>query len=87
MSLRKTALDELCIKYPYYKIAASLHEFEFNGMMNWLEEHDNLGHLEFEYAVNRMTIKGVKQKQLMKIMDLLISANSRVHTRNKNERI
>jgi len=83
MSPRKEALEQICSKYPYYKIATSLHAFEFDGMVSWLNENDHLGHLEFEYAVNRMHIKGLKQKQLIKIMDLLTSANSRVHVRKK----
>lgn len=82
---RKIALQEICQKYPYQKNALKLSESQFDEMVAWLEDHDHLGHLEFEYAVNRMFLGGslIKPKNQSIIQDLLTSANSRVHVRSK----
>lgn len=82
---RITALQEICSRYPYQKMAQSLSESEFDVMVQFIEDNNELNHLEFEYKVNRMFLQmpDINQKQIRKIMDLLVSANSRVHTKGK----
>jgi hypothetical protein len=74
-----TRLEALKLKvqqYPYQKNALKLSEAEFDEMVAFLEEKDDLGHLEFEYAVNRMFLDRPKPKHFAIVQELLSVANT-----------
>lgn len=73
---RLEALRDRCQRYPYQKNAKRLSEAEFDSMVEFLEENDHLGHLEFEYAVNRMFLDRPKAKNFAIIQELLSVANT-----------
>lgn len=82
---RVEALKQLCGEYIYKRPAQSLTEAEFDEMVAFAEDNADLGHLEFEYAVNRWHLDDVKKPKNLSIMTwLLISANSRVHVKPRN---
>ena len=83
MSLRKKALEQLSIKYPYEKNVKKLTQEELKIIDSFILEHDDLGHLDFEYKVNRMFLIQPKTKNWTFVMDLLVSANSRVHFKGR----
>lgn len=87
MITRKDTLKKMCSEPRYKKLAFRLSEIEFDRMVEWLEENDHLGHLEFEYAVNRMRIPTVEKhkKNLPVIQEILTCVNSRVHMKAKHE--
>lgn len=84
-SPRIKALQELCVAYHYGKLASKLTSAEFDKMIEFVEDFDDLGHLEFEYAVNRMHICKPRTEHWSIIEELLVSANARVHIRNKEQ--
>ena len=85
-SPRIKALQELCVAYHYVKLAAKLESAEFDKMIEFVEDNDHLGHLEFEYAVNRMHVCKPRSAHWSIIEELLVSCNARVHITQKEER-
>lgn len=81
-----TRLEALKIKvqqYPYQKSARKLTEGEFDTLVAFIEDHEHLGHLEFEYAVNRMFLNREKSKNWVIMTELLMVSNSAAHGRTK----
>lgn len=79
LSPRIRAMQELCVSYHYQKLAEKLTGEEFDKMIAFIEDFDDLDHLNFEYTVNRMHLFKERSKNAAIIEELLISANSRVH--------
>lgn len=73
---RIDAIKDLCERYPYQKSARRMSEAEFDQMVAFIDDHNELGHLEFEYAVNRMFLDKPKPKSWAIVQELLIAANS-----------
>lgn len=73
---RLDALKSRCQQYPYRKSAARLTEAEFDMLVAFIDDHDELGHLEFEYAVNRMFLNCSKPKNWTIIQELLTISNT-----------
>jgi hypothetical protein len=73
---RLQILKDRCKKYPYEKSAKKLSNLEFDLILKFIEKNDNLGYLEFEYAVNRMFLDREKPKNWPIIQELLVVANS-----------
>lgn len=70
--------------HPYYKkLLAKLKQPQLIEMEQFLVQHDHLGHIEFEQAVNRMYLdKHLSPKEMKSsgiVQELLISANSAVY--------
>jgi hypothetical protein len=82
---RLEALRDRCQRYPYQKRAQRLTEAEFDSMVAFLEDHESLDHLEFEYAVNRMFLDKEKPQHWGIIMDLLIACNTAAHGRGRSQ--
>jgi hypothetical protein len=81
---RLESLKDRVQQYPYKKSALKLTEAEFDEMVAFIEENDELGHLEFEYAVNRMFLsKKEKPKHAFIMMELLVVCNFAVHGRRR----
>lgn len=81
---RTQALKEICSQYPYQRSALKLNEAEFDRIVDFIDENDSLGHLEFEYKVNRMFLFDKdRPKHWTIIQDILTAANSRVHVKRK----
>lgn len=75
---RVEALKELCGSYPYVKAAKMITEAEFDETVAFIEDNDNLDHLEFEYKVNRWYLDSTKKPKNIAVMSwLLVSANTR----------
>ncbi len=83
MSPRLTALQELCTAYHYKRMAQKLSTAEFDKMIEFVEDFDDLGHLEFEYAVNRMHVCKPRTKNWAVIEELLMACNARVHIKKE----
>jgi hypothetical protein len=81
---RLEALTIRCSQLPYKKVANKLSEAEFDKMVAFLEDNDHLGHLEFEYAVNRMFLDKDKSKNWSIIQELLCVCNTAVHGKKGN---
>ncbi len=80
-----TRLDALKIKsstLPYEKVVKRLTEAEFDLVVEFIEDHDRLGHLEFEYAINRMHLDRKKPKHWAIIEELLAVCNTAAHGKN-----
>ena len=73
---RIEALKSRCQQYPYAKSVTRLSESEFDLMVDFIDDNDDLGHLEFEYAVNRMFLDREKPKHWAIIQELLTVANT-----------
>jgi hypothetical protein len=78
-----TRLEALKVKsstLPYSRIIARLSESEFDTVVAFIEDNDQLGHLEFEYAVNRMHLNvEEKPKKWAIIQEVLTVVNTMVH--------
>jgi hypothetical protein len=72
---RIEALKVKCSQYPYQARCLKMTEAEFDLMVEFLEENDGLGHLEFERAVNRMFLNKPKPRNFVTIMEMLTVAN------------
>lgn len=74
-------LEALTLKvkeYPYKTLALKLSGTDFDVIVDFIEENEELGHLEFEYKVNRMFLdKPEKPKKFAIIQELLMVANTR----------
>lgn len=83
-SLRLKALEAFSQEIYYAKLMARLTEGEFDEMVEFIEDNDDLDHLAFEYKVNRMDLdsrpKDKKVAARRRIMqELLTCVNSRAH--------
>lgn len=67
--------DRCTNHYLYSKHAKKLSEAEFDECVDFIEEHDQLSHLQFEYAVNRYKLDQVKPKNHAIMLELLLVAN------------
>lgn len=82
MSARIEALKELSQQLPYKTLAERISEADFDRVVEFIEDNDGLGHLDFEYAINRMHLDvNPKPKNWAIVQDLLLAANTRVHLR------
>lgn len=88
---RLEALTDRATKYPYKKSAQRLSDAEFDLMVEFIEDNDHLGHLEFEYAANRFFLNGnyseLKHSHKSIITELLIVCNAAVHMKPRLGRI
>jgi hypothetical protein len=75
-SKRLEALKVKVQAYPFKRIALRLTEAEFDALVGFIEDNDHLGHLEFEYAANRMFLDKPKHKNSMIMQELAVVANS-----------
>lgn len=76
---RLEALQIKCKQYPYQKSAKKMTEAEFDQIIEFIEDNDYLGHLEFEYAVNRMFLNQLtKPKNWVIMTELLTVCNTAV---------
>ena len=75
---RLEALLDRTKNHPIYqKLGQRLTEAEFDRIVEFIEDHDQLGHLEFEYAVNRMFLDGApRPKNWGIIQELLTIVNT-----------
>ena len=81
---RTEALKNMETRYPYANLFKKLKAACRAEMQENLNKLDNLGHLEFEYAVNRLYLnKDNKPKNWKIICDLLVTANAMVHVKGK----
>lgn len=74
---RIVALREFCSDFYGKKLALKVTEAQFDQVVAFIQDHDHLGHLEFEYAVNRMYLDKPKPKGWTEVMEMLLSANTR----------
>lgn len=82
---RAEAFKEICSKYPYADRVGKLTVDELNETARILLENDHLGHLEFEYKMNRLFI-GKPGKNAVTMWELLVCTNSRVYIKPKGDR-
>lgn len=75
---RLIALQDRAQRYPYKKSLEKLTEAEFDLIVEFIDDHDHLGHLEFEYAVNRMFLDKEKPKGWAVIQEILVVVNTAV---------
>lgn len=80
---RLDMLQEKCKQLPYNKLAKRLTEGEFDHLVTFIEDHEELGHLEFEYQVNRMFLDKAKPKNWAIIQELLVITNSAIHLKKR----
>lgn len=73
---RVQALQSLCKRLPYQNLALRLKESEFDQIVEFAEEHEALGHLEFEYTLNKWLLDLPKPKHFGIMVELLMCANS-----------
>lgn len=74
-----TRIEALKLKvkqYPYEKSAKKLSEADFDRVVEFIDDNDHLGHLEFEYAVNRMFLDKPKPKHFAIMQELLSVVNT-----------
>jgi hypothetical protein len=75
---RVAALKEFTEGYHGRKLSSKLTKAETEYLVKFCEDHANLGHLEFEYAVNRAQLgTESKPKHWALMAEILVSANSR----------
>ena len=83
-----TRLEALKIKSGelyYRKLALKLTESEYDQVVQFIEDNDHLGHLEFEYAINRMFLDMPnKPKNWGVIMELIMACNTAANFRGKS---
>lgn len=89
MPSRIEALKSRCSNsFHHQKLAGRLTENEFDKMVEWLEDHDELAYLPFEYAVNRMFLDGRNKNFRPKVQsivsELLLTANTCAHGLPRN---
>lgn len=83
---RIQALQQISREFNGGKLAKKLTEAEFDEVVSFIEDHDQLPHLEFEYAVNRWKLDiPVRPKNLFTMHELALSANTRAHGRTKEQ--
>lgn len=83
---RLEAIAHLSTKYPYDKNAKKLSTKEIDLIRKFVSDNDNLNHLDFEYAVNRIFLSNshnINQKKQAIIQELLSCANSAVNFKRK----
>lgn len=85
-NLRLEALKNKVEQYPYQKPARRLSESEFDTVVQFIEDNEDLGHLDFEYAVNRMFLDGEKPKNFAIIQELLVVCNTAVFGLTREEK-
>jgi hypothetical protein len=79
---RLVHLKAFCADHHGTTLARRLTETEFDEVVAFVEENVELGHLEFEYAVNRMHLNLEKKpKNWAIIQEILMSANARAFMR------
>lgn len=85
---RLSVFKEKCsTEFHCKKLALKISEAEFDLAVGFIEDNDHLGHLEFEYAVNRMFLdKPEKPKNWAVICELLMLTNTAWVDSGKNKR-
>lgn len=77
MSVRLSIFRERCENHwQYRRLVKRLTEAEFDMIVDFIDDNDGLGHLEFEYAVNRMFLHADKPKNWSIIQELLLLTNT-----------
>lgn len=75
---RIDALKLFCKGFHGFKLSCKISEAEFDEMIEFLEEWDHLGTIEFEHKINRWYLDNPnKPKHLFIMAEILMSANSK----------
>lgn len=75
---RIEGLHQVCRDLHGSRLAKKLTESEFDDLVAFCEDHEDLGHLEFEYAVNRWHLdQPNRPKNCFLMQELAICANVR----------
>ncbi len=80
---RAQAFEQLCGEYHGGKLYNRVSPAARECCAQFLAKHEQLGHLEFEYATNRLFLDANKPKGWLEATELLLSANSRVHMKGR----
>lgn len=84
---RMVAFRDFCQSFHGKKLAQAITEYEFDQVVEFIQDFEPLGHLPFEYAVNRWHIDDKnKPKNLFIMMEMLLSVNTRAYGVNKAKR-
>lgn len=73
---RLQAFQDRIQRLPYSKVAQRLTEAEFDEIVDFIEDHHDLNHLDFEHEVNRMHLDRPKSKNWAIVQELLVVANT-----------
>lgn len=75
---RIDVMQDFFLQGHYQKVSKKLTEAEFDLVVAFVEENESLGHLEFEYAVNRMFLNVAnKPRNWVIVTEILMALNTR----------
>lgn len=82
---REQALEKLRFQYPYSKNAHRILPEELDEMKQFIANNEQLGHLEFEYKVNRMYLdRSLKPRNWVMMTELLLVSNAHVYVKPRH---
>jgi len=74
---RVEALKEYAKSYHGQRLCDRLTESEFDEVVAFIDDNEDLDHLQFEYAVNRFYLDQPKPKNFPVMQEILSSVNTR----------